>query len=369
MQYIGARYVPIWYVNSVDQTANWEVNVEYEPLTWVTTPNNHLYLSKKTVPDNIGTPAENTLYWLDMGVITGGGGGGNQEQIDHIRNGIAPDFDINDPYFIGDLVFYNGELYVYASPHTAGNDWNSSEVLHTSINSIIETMQNNLQDQINDLDERLDDLEEWEDVFCVIRQNNDQTWSILNDSGHEPKHVSGVSVDSNGFLVIQFDKEYSKVGTGIIVPDETYATQKITGGVSVATDSAKAYFAQGALGGAFTFNGTSCDLMSGYSGDISSVAWSSSQAGFEVTLAGYAGGSKTVGASIIVGSSGTAGATVFNWKVRLVSNSVLQFIPEISITGVNGYAMIQVVKDRVIDAHNMIPYSSANFWYYGKMKV
>lgn len=71
LQYIGARYVPVWYHNSVDDTANWEVNVEYEPLTWVTTQNNHLYLSKKAVPDNIGTPAENTEYWLDMGVFSG----------------------------------------------------------------------------------------------------------------------------------------------------------------------------------------------------------------------------------------------------------------------------------------------------------
>lgn len=71
LQYIGARYVPKWYVNSIDQTSNWELNVEYEPLTWVTTLNNHLYLSKKTVPDNIGTPAMNTEYWLDMGEMTG----------------------------------------------------------------------------------------------------------------------------------------------------------------------------------------------------------------------------------------------------------------------------------------------------------
>lgn len=70
LQYIGARYIPIFYQNSVDQTANWEVNVEYEPLTFVTTQNNHLYLSKKTVPDNIGTPAQNTEYWLDMGIFT-----------------------------------------------------------------------------------------------------------------------------------------------------------------------------------------------------------------------------------------------------------------------------------------------------------
>ena len=73
MQYIGARYVPIWYQNSVDQTSNWEINVEYEPLTFVTSQNNHLYLSKKTVPDNIGTPADNTEYWLDMGVFSAGG--------------------------------------------------------------------------------------------------------------------------------------------------------------------------------------------------------------------------------------------------------------------------------------------------------
>lgn len=71
LQYIGARYVPVWYRNSVDDTSNWEVNVEYEPLTFVTSQNNHLYISKKTVPDNIGTPADNTEYWLDMGVFSG----------------------------------------------------------------------------------------------------------------------------------------------------------------------------------------------------------------------------------------------------------------------------------------------------------
>ena len=97
LQYIGARYVPIWYHNSVDDSANWEVNVEYEPLTWVTTPNNHLYLSKKTVPDNIGTPAQNTAYWLDMGVI-GGDLQSIQDQIDAIVANIGDlsDLDTTD---------------------------------------------------------------------------------------------------------------------------------------------------------------------------------------------------------------------------------------------------------------------------------
>ena len=90
LQYIGARYVPVWYHNSVDDTANWEVNVEYEPLTFVTSLNNHLYLSKKTVPDNIGTPADNTDYWLDMGAFSGGAN--LQEQIDDIVANGAFDF-------------------------------------------------------------------------------------------------------------------------------------------------------------------------------------------------------------------------------------------------------------------------------------
>lgn len=92
MRYVGARYVPKWYVNSVDQSSNWEVNVEYEPLTWVTTLNNHLYLSKKTVPDNIGTPAQNTAYWLDMGLMTGDLQS-IQDQIDAI---VANMGDLND---------------------------------------------------------------------------------------------------------------------------------------------------------------------------------------------------------------------------------------------------------------------------------
>lgn len=71
LQYIGARYVPIWYQNSIDDSSDWEVNVEYEPMTFVTSQNNHLYLSKKQVPDNIGTPAQNTEYWLDMGYFSG----------------------------------------------------------------------------------------------------------------------------------------------------------------------------------------------------------------------------------------------------------------------------------------------------------
>lgn len=70
-QYIGARYVPKFYTNSVDGSAAWESNVVYEPLTFVTLTNGHMYISKKQVPATVGTPASNVDYWLDMGSYNG----------------------------------------------------------------------------------------------------------------------------------------------------------------------------------------------------------------------------------------------------------------------------------------------------------
>lgn len=64
-QYIGARYVPKFYENSVG-TAEWRSGVIYEPLT-IVTYNNNSYTSKKTVPANIGDPSSNPEYWVATG--------------------------------------------------------------------------------------------------------------------------------------------------------------------------------------------------------------------------------------------------------------------------------------------------------------
>ena len=66
-QYIGARYVPLFYVNTVDGTNTWEAGVQYDPLTIVTYLNQS-YTSKIPVPSSVGNPADNPTYW----VITGG---------------------------------------------------------------------------------------------------------------------------------------------------------------------------------------------------------------------------------------------------------------------------------------------------------
>ena len=89
-QYIGARYVPKFYRNSLDPSScDWESNVTYEPLTIVTTPNDHCYISKMTVPDTVGTPADNADYWLETGNFNGYIQD-LQDQIDDINDVLTP---------------------------------------------------------------------------------------------------------------------------------------------------------------------------------------------------------------------------------------------------------------------------------------
>lgn len=65
-QYIGARYVPKFYENSLG-TSEWRSGVIYEPLTIVTW-NGNSYTSKKTVPATVGNPSDNPSYWVATGV-------------------------------------------------------------------------------------------------------------------------------------------------------------------------------------------------------------------------------------------------------------------------------------------------------------
>ena len=65
-QYIGARYVPLFYNNS-DGTAEWRSGVSYEPLT-IVTYNGNSYTSRRLVPANVGNPSANPTYWASTGI-------------------------------------------------------------------------------------------------------------------------------------------------------------------------------------------------------------------------------------------------------------------------------------------------------------
>ena len=67
LQYVGARYVPKFYENSLDPTStDWESGVSYEALTVVTYLGDS-YTSKKGVPGSVGDPAANPEYWAKTG--------------------------------------------------------------------------------------------------------------------------------------------------------------------------------------------------------------------------------------------------------------------------------------------------------------
>ena len=94
-EYIGARYVPKFYQNSVDGSTQWQPNVVYEPLMWVTLQNSHMYISKKQVPATVGTPAENIDYWLDIGSYNG--------IIENLQNQIDDITDVTIPAIEADI--------------------------------------------------------------------------------------------------------------------------------------------------------------------------------------------------------------------------------------------------------------------------
>lgn len=66
-QYIGARYVPMFFENSATGDSTWAANTSYEPLT-VVTWNGNSYTSKKNVPASVGNPSANSEYWASTGL-------------------------------------------------------------------------------------------------------------------------------------------------------------------------------------------------------------------------------------------------------------------------------------------------------------
>lgn len=127
-QYIGARYVPKFYQNSLDPlSCEWEPNVTYESLTMVTTPNNHAYISKKTVPDTVGTPADNAEYWLETGNFNAYIAD-LQDQVDEINNTTIPavndHIDNVEERVLHKKIIFIGDSYQWGGGLSGdGNKW------------------------------------------------------------------------------------------------------------------------------------------------------------------------------------------------------------------------------------------------------
>ena len=338
-QYIGARYVPYYYQNSLDPTSTeWEPNVTYEALTVVTLPNQHSYISKKAVPDTIGSPALNAEYWLDQGTRDAYINS-LQSQIDVINNTDLPAID--------------GRL----------------DTVEGQINTINNT-------DLPALDGRLDTLEEWVDVMGIIRKNDDNSWSVLNDGAHESKYIDHCEIDNNGRLNIIFDRTFSKIGSGVLTPDESYCKAKMTAGCSIQTNKAIIEFTSGTYSGMFKFNGnTPTKYGTLLDGDIKQVAWESVQQGFQITFNDYCQTNTVTGIALTLLKNGNAPTdTGLVFSARSVGGAHpgdIQIIPnkDLSAASLTGAMYVTVNHAGEVFA-NDIPYDAySNWWFHAKMKL
>ena len=65
---------------------------------------------------------------------------------------IADEFDEDEAYAVGDIVWYADDLYTFASAHTAGNPWSNLEVNTTTVEEIINAVNTEINNTISDIE-------------------------------------------------------------------------------------------------------------------------------------------------------------------------------------------------------------------------
>lgn len=185
-QYIGARYVPKFYENSLG-TSEWVGGVIYEPLT-IVTYNGNSYTSKKTVPANIGDPSGNPTYWAATGLYNA--------QVELLRQQVEAmqdDVDIirNRRFiFIGDSYqwgWYNGtqitsflDYAVSILGLTPGDDYYRNEA---NGSGFAYTIQPNklFIDMLRELENTVDEPDKITDIITIGSANDiDQTSAAID---------------------------------------------------------------------------------------------------------------------------------------------------------------------------------------------
>ena len=247
-QYIGARYVPLFFTNPDDNSNNWKSGVAYDPLT-IVTDLAQSYTSKYPVPASVGRPSENPDYWI----LTGA---------------------------------YNAQLEQYRQ---------AVATLEGNVRTLGENV-SDLENDISDLRDDITNLENVEQIGCVLRKNNG-VWEVLpTNSGHTPLHITGVTEDTAaGVLRLALDKTYSSVGAVSVTPDEVYGLAGLGAGASVSTSVITLHlYRTRQYSGWFDFNSAGAITYptpaAQYKGDIDAVEYTASNNLFKITFKNYVTG-------------------------------------------------------------------------------
>lgn len=304
-QYIGARYVPIFFTNPDDNSNDWKSGIVYDPLTIVTYLNQS-YTSKIPVPASVGNPADNPQYW----VLTGA---------------------------------YNAQVEQYRQ-----------EV-------------EDLSDHVDDVDAAIGDFANIVPIMGVLRKTADG-WSLLSDSSHQPMHLDAVTLEENGYINIAFDQTFSKVGAITVVPDEEYAKMGWGCGSSIGLSQLQIRLVHTRMyGGMFDFSGTTPSLLgSNYNGDIKAVTYNP-DGRFEVEFQDYVGADGWSTWNAILQKADMEGVVIGS-KSGFINTTKIAVEPKTTLTGKNGRCLIQAGKMGSFVSANDIPVLDyTNFWITGFM--
>lgn len=316
-QYIGARYVPLFYTNPDDNSNNWKSGVAYDPLA-IVTDLSQSYTSKYPVPASVGRPSENPDYWILTGAYNA--------QIEQYRQEVA------------------------------------------ELNTDVET----LSESVSDLETDVSNLQSVEPIAGILRKENG-IWKLLTpDSGHTPLHLANVSVVNNA-IKIAFDKTYSSVGTIIINSDEAYGLGGLGAGVSVGTAEITVHlFRTRPYSGWFDFDrsGNVSYPTGGYKGDIDNVVYDSNRSAFVVTFKDYTAGGNENGFTFTFSKDAL---NVEPWTLGMISGNSLQiglYTNQIAAMTNGGRVWVQLYKQGYdLSPADFPEIEYGNFWISGYMIV
>lgn len=204
-------------------------------------------------------------------------------------------------------------------------------------------------------------------IIAGVIRNSGEGWEFIDNNGHEPLNLTSVSVDENGYIVINYGFTASKVLSLVVCPDEAFAGQ-YTCGASVGLNNSviKIYSLPKSIGGmvrytsgawtyattsdftgvTFESNGNltlSHDDLTGYPmADIYSVSADGFGCNVQINSVGYS----SVIVKLIDASGNTITSPVNNTTVYVTRH----------------------LNRKLMDANDVVN-AIGNFWIYGIMEV
>ena len=204
-------------------------------------------------------------------------------------------------------------------------------------------------------------------IIAGVIRNSGNGWEFLDDTGHNPLNLTTISVDENGYIVVDYGFTAKKVLSLVVAPDETYAGQ-YTCGASVGFDKAtiRLFSLPKAIGGmvkytngAWAYANTSDFTGATFDSNGSLTLTHEDLTGYPLSDI-YSVSADSNGGNAQIVSAGNTSIII-----RLVDASGNVITSPINNTSL---FITRHLNKRLMNANNVVN-SYGNFWIYGVMEV